>query len=168
MVVFKDQSLKAPTSFLHLDALEPTLFAQTDPLTTPYEDCFKWKHIIESLQVEEGKLLYAVVFRSVRKESADTEELYAADAAAYEEARQGGGLLKYWYGTLNKRRECLATCIWESREAARGALGKAAHVKAMQLAAQMYYTYTLERYWIRLAKNGDNGKHCGLEFEQIH
>ena len=49
--------------------------------------------LITQLQFNDGKPLYAVAFRSVRREDANTEQLYAADALAHEEARKNGGLL---------------------------------------------------------------------------
>eukprot|EP00850_Spirogloea_muscicola_P004299 SM000018S03664 [mRNA] locus=s18:647436:648545:- [translate_table: standard] len=157
-----------PAMFPLLEGLEPTPDALADALTTPYEDCFLWDRILPELAYyadEVGGPLYAVVFRSIRKVEADSEQLYAADAAAHEEAKKSGGLLKYWYGTLNEQRECLATCIWSSREHARRALGKPSHIKAMQLASQMYVMYVLERYWIHKCGDSKSGLH--LVFERL-
>eukprot|EP00850_Spirogloea_muscicola_P002812 SM000011S18990 [mRNA] locus=s11:288091:289197:+ [translate_table: standard] len=154
-----------------LEGLEPTAGALADALTTPYEDCFLIKLADDNAVMlahyadEVGGPLYAVVFRSIRKLEADSEQLYAADAAAHEEAKKSGGLLKYWYGTLNEQRECLATCIWSSREHARRALGKPSHIKAMQLASQMYVMYVLERYWIHKCGDSKSGLH--LVFERL-
>lgn len=150
--------------------MEPTELAHSDPLTTPYSECFHWDRLADWLPLEEGQPLYAVVFRSVRKEEADTQELYEADAAAHEEARAGGGLLTYWYGVLNERRECLATCIWSSRDAARRALGQPKHANAMRLASRMYHTYELTRYWVYRSKPGADGEGAarnGLRFEPV-
>lgn len=57
---------------------------------------------------------------------------------------------QYWYGILNERRECLAMCIWENREAAIKAIHKPAHTLAMKLTSVMYETYTLERYSLKI------------------
>lgn len=62
-------------------------------------------------------------------------------------------MLQYWYGILNERRECLAMCIWASREDALKALHKPAHREAMKLASVMYDMYTLERYSLRIDEN---------------
>ncbi|KAG0620158.1 hypothetical protein M758_4G193900 [Ceratodon purpureus] len=118
-------------------------YAYTDPLTTPVEKCFDWNRELKDLVTFYGREFYLVVFRSIRKSSADNEMLYNANAAAQEEARLSGGLLKYWYGILNERRECLAMCIWASREDAVKAIHKPAHRVAMKLTSAMYDIYTL-------------------------
>jgi hypothetical protein len=69
-------------------------YAYTDPLTTPVEKCFDWDRELKDLATYHGRDFYLVVFRSIRKASADSEMLYHADAAAQEEARLSGGLLK--------------------------------------------------------------------------
>lgn len=75
--------------------LDASQYAHTDPLTTPIEKCFNWGHEFKDLlQNYEKDHFYLVVFRSVRKKTADTEMLYFADAASQEEARLSGGLLK--------------------------------------------------------------------------
>lgn len=61
--------------------------------------------------------------------------------------------VKYWYGILNERRECLAMCIWASRDDAVKAIHKPAHREAMKLAPVMYDTYTLERYSLQIDAN---------------
>ncbi|XP_024398066.1 UPF0643 protein PB2B2.08 [Physcomitrium patens] len=125
-------------------------YAHTDPLTTPVEKCFDWGKELGDLVECHGREFYLVVFRSIRKSTANSEMLYKADAAAQEEARISGGLLKYWYGILNERRECLAMCIWASRDDAVKAIHKPAHRVAMKLASAMYDMYTLERYCLKI------------------
>lgn len=71
-------------------------YAHTDPLTTPVEECFDWERELPDLVATSpgAHEFYIVVFRSIRKASADSLQLYAADAAAHDEARRSGGLLK--------------------------------------------------------------------------
>lgn len=69
-------------------------YAYTEPLTTPVEKLFDWDRELQELVAFHGREFYLVVFRSVRKSSADSERLYNADADAQEEARLSGGLLK--------------------------------------------------------------------------
>ncbi|KAH7436310.1 hypothetical protein KP509_05G012900 [Ceratopteris richardii] len=98
---------------------------------------------------------YMVVFRSIRAADADEELLYAADAEAHEEAKRSGGLLTYWYGSLNQERECFATCIWRSREDAIKASKLPNHLKAASLASTMYDFYDLQRYWLTFSSAGE-------------
>ena len=90
--------------------------------------------------------LYLVVFRSVRRASADLDVLREFDDMAYTEAVAAGGLLRYFKGQMNERRECLSFCLWESREQARAAAGGASHGKAAEITAAMYESYRLYRY----------------------
>jgi len=69
-------------------------YAYTEPLTTPVEELFDWDRELQELAAYYGRDFYLVVFRSIRKISADNETLYNADAQAQEEARLSGGLLK--------------------------------------------------------------------------
>ncbi|KAI5073444.1 hypothetical protein GOP47_0011457 [Adiantum capillus-veneris] len=103
----------------------------------------------------EDMRFYMVVFRSKRREGADSKALYAADAEAHEEAKRSGGLLMYWYGSLNERRECFATCIWKSREDALRATKLPKHIEAAMLASQMYEFYRLEKYWLTFSIDGE-------------
>jgi hypothetical protein len=90
--------------------------------------------------------LYLVVFRSVRRAAADLALLKEHDDQAYAAALEAGGLLRYFKGEVNGRRECLSFCLWESREQAVVASGCATHRRAAQLSAEMYESYELERY----------------------
>jgi hypothetical protein len=90
--------------------------------------------------------LYLVAFRSVRRPDADLKLLKEHDDRAYEAALEAGGLLRYFKGEMNERRECLSFCLWESREKALEAAGGASHRTAASVTAQMYESYTLERY----------------------
>ncbi len=47
---------------------------------------------------------------------------------------------------MNERRECLSFCLWESREQARRASGGPLHRAATGIVAEMYESFSLERY----------------------
>lgn len=131
--------------------LVPSALVHAFPLTTPLKCCFNWQEVMSEKGFDESTRFYVVVFRSKRREGADAKLLYAADAEAQEEARNSGGLLMYWFGNLNERRECFATCIWKSREDAEKANKLPKHLNAIKLAAQMYDSYKLEKYWLTSA-----------------
>jgi hypothetical protein len=99
--------------------------------------------------------LYLVVFRSVRREGADLDLLRERDRLAHREAIGMGGLLRYFKGEANERRECLSFCLWETRDQAERAAGGAAHSGAARISAETYERYDLERY--HLTKRGDAG-----------
>ena len=128
----------------------------TDYATLPIEDGFGWS----SLSYCDFDQLYLVVFRSVRRPEADLDLLREHDDSAYQEALQAGGLLRYFKGYANERRECLSFCLWETRKQARKAAGAASHKSAAGITAGMYESYVLDRYWL---KKG----HRKLDFEPI-
>ncbi|RHZ62210.1 hypothetical protein CDV55_106349 [Aspergillus turcosus] len=147
----------SPLHLLNLQTLDPPhrLLAQAltilrpvraDYATAPYADSFNWANVfafLRDLSTAEGHSwsrtrFYVVVFRSTLSASADAERLYELDARSHQEAVASGGLLKYWFGTKNARRENLATCIWRSREDAhRGGTGPW-HRKARGAARELY------------------------------
>ena len=66
-------------------------------------------------------------------------------------------LILYWYGEPDPETGMnLATCIWQSRKHALGAVSLPHHAKAMGLAAEVYEVYYLERYVLRKVK-GEEG-----------
>ncbi|KAI6195115.1 hypothetical protein M3Y96_01196600 [Aphelenchoides besseyi] len=132
----------------------------------PIETTFNWDEVADRLGIDEKGDWFIVAFRSVRKPSADTQALYNADALAHQEAIESGGLLKYWYGTLNELRQCLAMCIWSNRQFARAATVKPLHIQAVSLTRQMYESYTLERY--RLIKHKGEAKFQIERLEECH
>jgi hypothetical protein len=109
------------------------------------EHGFDWS----SLSCCSFESLYLVAFRSVRQPEADLDLLLYHDDRAYEEALASGGLLRYFKGQANDRGECQSFCLWETREQARKAAEAASHRSAASVSAQMYLSYSLERYWIR-------------------
>ncbi len=117
-----------------------------DYVTRPIQDGFSWSSSLLGCAFER---LYLVVFRSVRRVSADLELLREHDDRAYQKALESGGLLRYFKGEANERGECLSFCLWESREQAIEAAGAASHRSAAAISAQMYESYALERYWLK-------------------
>ena len=120
------------------------------------EDGFDWS----SLSCCLFERLYLVAFRSLRRPDVDLDLLSEHDDRAYEEALESGGLLRYFKGHANEWGECLSFCLWETREQARQAADAASHRSAVGTTAQMYLSYSLERYWIQ--KTGEE-----LVFEPI-
>ena len=86
-----------------------------DYANLPVEDGFDWRARLESLRFDR---LYLVVFRSIRRQDADLKLLKEHDDRAYEAALAAGGLLRYFKGEMNERRECLSFCLWERKEQA--------------------------------------------------
>jgi hypothetical protein len=117
----------------------------SDYATLSIQDGFDWS----SLSRCSFESLYLVAFRSVRQPEADLDLLLEHDDRAYEEALASGGLLRYFKGQANERGECQSFCLWETREQARKAAEAASHRSAASVSAQMYLSYSLERYWIR-------------------
>lgn len=120
--------------------------ASPNYVTLPIGQAFTW---VDCLAGVEAGDWYLVVFRSVRRASADTALLLAYDDRAHEEARGATGLLHYFKGELNERRECLSFCLWQSKTAARAAAALPLHRAATLLVDEMYHSYRLERYEVR-------------------
>ena len=118
----------------------------------PILEGFNWS---ECLAEVDAARFYLVIFRSVRRETADPIRLKAYDDRAYAEAREQSGLLLYFRGGLNHRRECLSFCIWENQEQAQAATQLAAHEAAAQLTDEMYASFVLER-WILTKRPGSS------------
>jgi hypothetical protein len=125
-----------------------------DYANLPVEEGFDWSSHLGGVCFDR---LYLVVFRSVRRPTADLRLLKEHDDRAYEDAVEAGGLLRYFKGEMNGRRECLSFCLWESRERAVTASGSASHRTAARITAQMYESYTLERYELSRGEAGDVG-----------
>src|SRR5215210_21297 len=114
-----------------------------DHARLPIEEGFDWSSCLDGARFDR---LYLVVFRSVRRATADLALLKEHDDRAYAAALEAGGLLRYFKGEMNERRECLSFCLWESREQAVAASAGTSHQTAAQLSAEMYESYVLERY----------------------
>jgi hypothetical protein len=116
-----------------------------DYATRPVQDGFSWSSSLLGCAFER---LYLVVFRSVRRPSADLDLLREHDDRAYEKALESGGLLRYFKGEANKQRECLSFCLWETRRQAIEAADAASHQSAAEITVRMYESYVLDRYWL--------------------
>jgi hypothetical protein len=116
-----------------------------DYATRPVQDGFSWASSLAGCAFER---LYLVVFRSVRRPSADLDLLREHDDRAYEKALESGGLLRYFKGEANEQRECLSFCLWETRRQAIEAADAASHQSAAEITVRMYESYVLDRYWL--------------------
>jgi hypothetical protein len=132
-----------------------------DYATRPVQDGFSWSSSLAGCAFER---LYLVVFRSVRRPSADLELLREHDDRAYEKALESGGLLRYFKGEANERGECLSFCLWETREQALEAAGAASHQSAAEITVRMYESYELDRYWLKKVVSAQGER---LIFESI-
>jgi hypothetical protein len=135
-----------------------------DYATVPISEGFDWSSLAGVL----FSPLYLVVFRSVRREEADLDLLRKYDDRAYADALRRGGLLRYFKGEMNERRECLSFCLWESREQAVGASGGARHREAADITAQMYESYELGRYELSKDQRGGDIVFRSLDENRTH
>ena len=118
-----------------------------DYATVPIQCGFTWSESAARLPAGEW---YMVVFRSIRREPGENLTLEMYDYGAYIEAqRRASGLLFYFRGTPNERRECVSFCIWSNRDEAARAARLPLHSLAMNSVDEMYEWYALERYVIR-------------------
>jgi hypothetical protein len=117
-----------------------------DYATRPVQDGFSWSSSLLGCAFER---LYLVVFRSVRRPSADLDLLREHDDRAYEDALESGGLLRYFKGEANEQRACLSFCLWDTRRQALEAAGAASHQSAAEISVRMYESYALDRYWLK-------------------
>jgi hypothetical protein len=168
---------------LFAEALTGMRWITRDFATTPYHKAFNWDSIADifsrTMRAEhpdetlESLHLYVIVFRSKINEHADRQLLGELDKAAHIEAIEGGGLLKYWFGTPNEVGRNLATCkywfvpgqcsetrsnllvigVWRNRaDARRGGAGPG-HAQAMRAAARMYDEWFVERLKLTVNPN---------------
>jgi heme-degrading monooxygenase HmoA len=133
------------------DAFSQPIPIHPEYATVPIQDGFDWARCFRSIP-DAG--LYLVVFRSVRRPSADLGVLKELDDRAYAEAMGAGGLLHYFRGEANERRECLSFCLWESRQHALEAVGGPSHRAAAEIWRAMYESYELERYHLEKTHRG--------------
>ena len=132
-----------------------------DYATRSIQDGFSWSSSHLGCAFER---LYLVVFRSVRRPSADLDLLREHDDRAYEKALESGGLLHYFKGEANEQRACLSFCLWETREQAIEAAGAASHQSAAEISVRMYESYVLDRYWLKKVVSAQGER---LIFESI-
>jgi hypothetical protein len=100
---------------LALTVLRPV---RDDYATAPYAHSFNWEDVLVTVrQLSEladftwtETDFYTVIFRSRLKQDVDKALLTELDFKSHEEAVASGGLLKYWFGTVDEKRQNLATC----------------------------------------------------------
>lgn len=124
-----------------VDALQGLRHAGDDYATRPIAAAFNWQEA--STDLGDGEW-YLVVFRSIRKPTADEARLEAYDEAAHQEAAAAPGFVHYYKGPKASDDSCLSFCLWTSRAEARAAAGNPLHVSAVSLIDEMYEVYTLE------------------------
>src|SRR5919106_522024 len=81
----------------------------------PIQDGFSWSSSLTGCAFDR---LYLVVFRSVRRRTADLDLLREHDDRAHEKALESGGLLRYFKGEANERGERLSFWLGETRRKA--------------------------------------------------
>ena len=151
----EEMSYAAPAAVDAFDCVHP---CDPDYATLPIWDGFQWAECAARLEPGEW---YVVVFRSVRREAGENLTLEMYDYGAYIEARRRGeGLMFYFRGAPNERRECLSFCIWSSRDEAKRAARLPLHSMAMNMVDEMYESYKLERYMLL--------KHPGQSRLELH
>lgn len=113
-------TLDAANQFL-AQALTTLTPIRPDYATAPYVESFNWNSVFETLHniaAKQGgkpwtrRSFYVVAFRSVLCADADPDRLHLLDERSHAEAVASGGLLKYWFGSKNEKRENLATCMF--------------------------------------------------------
>jgi hypothetical protein len=118
----------------------------------PVEQGFDWKGCLADLSAGEWHL---VVFRSVRRPTADEALLCEFDERAFQEAKSSSGFRFYFRGDADAERRCLSLCVWDSPEQARVALHGADHQAAVAQTRDWYDSFALERYRLILEAGGD-------------
>ncbi|HEY7968945.1 MAG TPA: hypothetical protein VID95_03055 [Candidatus Limnocylindrales bacterium] len=119
--------------------------------TMPVGEAFNWAD--GATELGEGAW-YLVAFRSVRRPDADEERLAAYDEFAHQEAATAPGFVHYLKGPATDDGSCLSFCLWESREQARAAARRPAHIRAVGLLDEMYAQYRLEFLTVRRTSDG--------------
>jgi hypothetical protein len=105
---------------LFAEALTGMRWITPEFATAPYHKAFNWDSVTDIFsramkaerpgQTLESLHFYVIVFRSRVNKHADRQILGELDKAAHLEAVEGGGLLKYWFGSPNEVGRNLATC----------------------------------------------------------
>ncbi|KAL5341813.1 hypothetical protein BJX70DRAFT_395542 [Aspergillus crustosus] len=138
------QSRLFAQALTHLTPIRP------DYAIAPYTESFNWATVFETLSslskaenhTWKQQSFYVVVFRSVLNAGVDVDWLSQLDERSHAEAAESGGLLKYWFGVKNGRRENLATCLWRHRDDARAGGTGPWHAKARAAAVELYEKIT--------------------------
>ncbi|KAJ1795163.1 hypothetical protein LPJ59_004394 [Coemansia sp. RSA 2399] len=149
-VTREDESMREALKVFHA--------VRADYRTADYGASFNWDEVAAEYKrqlanfshlpsrasdAEEPTDWFAVAFRSKRRTDCDNVDLFDADRKAYEEAFYGTNksLLMYWYSDVDDEQNCLATCVWTSRDIARSINSLPHHREAARLAAGSYVHY---------------------------
>jgi hypothetical protein len=119
--------------------------------TLPIAEAFNWAD--GATELGEGTW-YLVAFRSIRRSGADEERLAAYDEFAHVEAAAAPGFVHYLKGPAADDGSCLSFCLWNSRDEARAAARRPAHIRAVSLLDEMYAQYRLEFHMVRRTADG--------------
>lgn len=117
----------------------------------PVAEAFTWDDCLDDVPPGEW---YMVAFRSIRRVDADEARLTMYDDWAHTEAMHAPGFVHYYKGPANALGECLSFCLWTSRQKARVAAGRPAHVEAAALTFESYAHYSLEFHRVRRLVDG--------------
>ncbi|MCJ1330038.1 hypothetical protein MMC10_006719 [Thelotrema lepadinum] len=137
-----------------------------------YKNAFNWDGVFAELKSLAEKAKYSwpqsrqyhiIAFYSQLDQtigSPEAPKLADLDEAAFDEAIEIGGLLKYWFGIPDDKGRNLATCehcaelipikmlmpvgIWRSKEEANAVRGKTSHMKAKTEGFQMYHNILIQ------------------------
>lgn len=112
-------SLNTP-NLIFAKALAGLKPVRTDYATALYTHALNFTTVLElarGFAKDEGfewkeQSFYVVIFRSRLRTGVDSDLLYQLDCESHREACESGGLLKYWFGRVDKERRNLATCEW--------------------------------------------------------
>ena len=134
-----------------MDARSQTSFERLAPVSDryamlPVSDAFSWNAILDDVPPGEW---YMVAFRSIRRPDADETRLAMYDDWAHTEAMHAPGFVHYFKGQANALGHCLSFCLWTTRQKARAAAGRPAHVQAAAMTFESYAHYSLEFYRVR-------------------
>jgi hypothetical protein len=119
--------------------------------TLPVAEAFNWDDCLEDVPPGEW---YMVAFRSTRRVDADEARLTRYDDSAHTEAMLAPGFVHYYKGPANAMGLCMSFCLWTSRQKARAASGRPAHVAAAAVTFESYAHYSLEFHRVRRLVDG--------------
>jgi hypothetical protein len=127
--------------------------------TLPISEAFNWDACLSDVPPGEW---YMVAFRSILRPDADVARLMLYDDWAHAEAMSAPGFVHYFKGPANAMGQCMSFCLWKSRQTARAAAGRPAHIEAAALTFETYVQYSLEFHRVRRLVDG------GFTFEPHH
>ncbi|KAF7724066.1 hypothetical protein EC973_001399 [Apophysomyces ossiformis] len=142
-----------------LSNLKPT---REDHARAPIEEAFNWTELAQQLGSDLEGTWYIAWFQSQQKPEFDAALMDDIHDAVYSAAKEGQGLLKFWYGDKDHERVGLALSFWISHEAAKKIIRSPIHARAYKHHGQFYDQYKIKRY--HLAKKAGE---LGFHFEEF-